>query len=419
MLEIEKTPSDSAISFSSPWRRCPNPFSGNRRVRSIYRYQMSLYVGRLPSHIRPVELIRVFRKFGHCDLRLKDGYGFVIYEVIADAERALRTLRGKNICGEQISLNWSNRQPNSYKRSVRPKRIYEPYRGRKEEEHEVGIKGCQDGRDFARSDPNIPAYNHGRDQGNVHDKEKGHASEVIDDVGRERDMSLREGVIDEGDTSESNPVENDRWGEPANDDALTGNGVVNNSEFDRYEPYHGYNRRDEEENSHMSNSYSSPDHESQRKGKREQSSLDKLKPQPTCYNCGQIGHIKRYCPEGDARREKFSKFSNRRDEINFRDRGDGKRKMLRTNSCGRRDASRGPFIFRHHERVRKESHSGNPRRLIRRTESNTERRERSQQSKLREKSHAKKRSKEEPGTRKKVPKKGEEGDPYHLLQILL
>nr|CAD1836784.1 unnamed protein product [Ananas comosus var. bracteatus] len=152
--------------------------------------QMSLHIGRLSSHARRGDLERAFRRFGRCSVQLKDGYGFVIYEVTANAERALRALRGKIICGEQISLNWSNRQPQPFQRFTKGSRFNEPYQGK----------------DFS-------TYNHEVNHtGNAPDKE---ANEINDDMKDSKDNkseSLKGMMVDEDGAVEPNPLENDRWG---------------------------------------------------------------------------------------------------------------------------------------------------------------------------------------------------------------
>ncbi|KAK4371800.1 hypothetical protein RND71_007184 [Anisodus tanguticus] len=56
---------------------------------------MSLHLGNLSSCVHRDELERVFRRFGHCNVRVKDKFGFVVYDYPRDDEKALKTLRGK------------------------------------------------------------------------------------------------------------------------------------------------------------------------------------------------------------------------------------------------------------------------------------------------------------------------------------
>ncbi|XP_010912347.1 uncharacterized protein [Elaeis guineensis] len=387
---------------------------------------MSLYVGHLSPHVRREELEQVFRRFGRCSVQLKDGYGFAVYEVTANAERALRALRGKKICGEQISLNWSNKQPRPLQRPVRSTRFYEPHRGRNftEGNGRGGIVGSQDRRDFSTGAAHVTMYNHGGHQlDNAPNKEVGHMHEDINDFRGDKGVNLKERVMDEGTTNDLNPIENDRWGESGND-TLTGNGIENGDEFDRYEPYHGYNRSNENENNQMVSSYGSPNRgSSQEKRQRERSvdddserNLDKSKPQLTCYNCGLVGHIMRNCPQGDARREKFGKFNHRRDEINFRYKGERRPKQFRPSSWGRPDASRDPLISRHHMQVRKEPHSVKARRVSRTSETSPEIREK-QCSKLRGDSREKKRSKLEHEAPRKAVRSRRRRRRYHTSSL--
>ncbi|XP_020112268.1 serine/arginine-rich splicing factor 4-like [Ananas comosus] len=269
---------------------------------------MSLHIGRLSSHARRGDLERAFRRFGRCSVQLKDGYGFVIYEVIANAERALRALRGKIICGEQISLNWSNRQPQPFQRFTKGSRFNEPYQGK----------------DFS-------TYNHEVNHtGNAPDKE---ANEINDDMKDSKDNkseSLKGMMVDEDGAVEPNPLENDRWGE-------------NGNESDRYEPYHGYERRDENENENFlkGSSYESPNRGNSQKNRRGKRPIeyfdakpDSSKPQLICYNCGLVGHIKRNCQQIKARHKEF-KFNHRGYEMNLRDRRKVMLKRFRPNSWER------------------------------------------------------------------------------------
>ena len=94
---------------------------------------MSLYIGHLSSRTRRDELEHVFRRFGRCNVKLKDGYGFVVYDYPLNAEKALRALQGRNICGKPLTLTWSNKQPRPFKKFARVDRSYdqEPFRDRR------------------------------------------------------------------------------------------------------------------------------------------------------------------------------------------------------------------------------------------------------------------------------------------------
>ncbi|KAE9619574.1 putative RNA recognition motif domain-containing protein [Lupinus albus] len=75
-------------------------------------WQMSLFIGKLSKHTRRDELECVFRMFGHCNVQLKNGgYGFAVFDFPADAAKALRELKGENICGNRLNLTWSSKQP--------------------------------------------------------------------------------------------------------------------------------------------------------------------------------------------------------------------------------------------------------------------------------------------------------------------
>ncbi|CAL9206281.1 unnamed protein product [Musa hybrid cultivar] len=210
--------------------------------------EMSLYVGHLSSHIRQEELERVFRRFGWCNVQLKDGYGFVVYQAPPDAERALRSLRGKPICGEQITINWSNRQPRPVQRLARTTRFNEPLKRRnfREENEEVGIRGSNARRGFYARTFHSSMYNRERQTlDDALDKKRGRTTDDITDI--EGDKGVNLGMTNEGGMRALDQVENDRWGEPSID-TLNSNGIDNGDEFDRYEPYHGYDKRDENEN---------------------------------------------------------------------------------------------------------------------------------------------------------------------------
>ncbi|KAJ8565261.1 hypothetical protein K7X08_007837 [Anisodus acutangulus] len=86
---------------------------------------MSLHLGNLSSCVHRDELERVFRRFGHCNVRVKDKFGFVVYDYPRDDEKALKTLRGKYICGEPIHLSWSNRQPRPLQKYARVVKSFE------------------------------------------------------------------------------------------------------------------------------------------------------------------------------------------------------------------------------------------------------------------------------------------------------
>ncbi|KAK9290263.1 hypothetical protein L1049_008430 [Liquidambar formosana] len=345
---------------------------------------MSLFLGNLSSHIRRDELDHVFKRFGRCNVQLKDGYGFVVYDFPPNAEKALRALRGKNICGEPITLTWSNKQPRPFQRFVRGRRSYEVRHGRtsaRGKDYANRKFGSNGRRDFRMGIKQPDSDGRGLNSTDILDEEVSYHHDNIKDYAGERHHN-KEDLPDEGGSIEPNLMDSDRWGQQVGDPS-NNNGVENGMEFDRYEPYHGYDKRDEDENNQVTYSGGSPIlGDSQEKTGKEQiggatlKHTDSPKLQQKCYLCGELGHKMRNCPQENAyRRKKFTRFDPRQDdEINHRGRGEGELKRLgsKSKSRGRPLLGRENILMRRHRNDSRQSGLGKHRRLIRRGSSHVE-----------------------------------------------
>ncbi|XP_027365262.1 serine/arginine-rich splicing factor 4-like [Abrus precatorius] len=270
---------------------------------------MSLYIGNLSEHSRRDELERVFRRFGHCNVQLKrDGYGFVVFDFPPDAEKALRALKGRNICGEPLTITWSNKQPNvQFSRFARGGRrnANELHRGRNSDRvgfarRKVGFNGWQNHKMGGGKSIEMP----GEERGYQQDDSK-------DYVGKEKDYGGD--FPDEGGGVVPDLEDNGRWGEPVHDPSVDdGNG--NAIEFDRYEPYQGRDRKHDNEDYHVGYSGGSPGANSQENvgrvqiGKDASNRPNDSKFQQTCYRCGEPGHKMRNCPKEHSSQRKYHRF---------------------------------------------------------------------------------------------------------------
>lgn len=324
-------------------------FPVHEKVILVYFLQMSLFLGNLSSHTRRDELEHAFQRFGRCNIRVKDGYGFVVYDFPPNAEKALRTLRGKDICGEPITLTWSNKQPRLFHRFSRGAKPYKVPRGRisaRRAVHASPKLGTNDRLGYRMG--NTQPHSAGRrlDSVDILDED------ASDHYGGEIHTNIKDDLPDEGKIVESNMLDDERWGEQAAD-LSNENGIGNELEFDRYEPSHSYDRRDEDDNHQVIHSDGSPilrdpqeDTEREQIGVATVDRLDSVKRQGTCYLCGKSGHKMRNCPQKDVfRRNKFSRFDSRQDDdINYRSRGKkeleeigfGSRKLLRKSNISTR-----------------------------------------------------------------------------------
>ncbi|XP_016184720.1 serine/arginine-rich splicing factor 4 [Arachis ipaensis] len=274
---------------------------------------MSLYIGNMSEHTRKDELEHVFRRFGHCNVQLKrEGYGFVVFDFPPNATKALRALKGRNICGEPLTLTWSNKQPaGSFQRFPRGGgKIYEPRRGRNSERigharRKMGSDGWRDqemGNDGRAESVGVPGEERGY-----------HQDDFKDYVREERDY--REEFRDDGSGVVPALEENGRWGEPIQDTSA-GNGNENALEFDRYEPYHGYDMKHDD--NHIGYRGSSPRATSLenmarvRIGEETVNRPKDSKFRQTCYRCGEPGHKMRDCPKQHSSRRKYERLDGRR-----------------------------------------------------------------------------------------------------------
>lgn len=62
-----------------------------------------VYIGRLSHRARERDVERFFKGFGKIvEVDLKNGYGFVEFEDMRDAEDAVYEMNGRDLCGERV-----------------------------------------------------------------------------------------------------------------------------------------------------------------------------------------------------------------------------------------------------------------------------------------------------------------------------
>ncbi|KAG7958313.1 hypothetical protein I3843_10G014800 [Carya illinoinensis] len=306
---------------------------------------MSLYIGNLSSETRRDELENVFRRFGRCSVQLKeDGYGFVVFDFRLDAEKALRALRGRNICGEALTLTWSNKQPRPFRRFGRAARSHESQHRRN------AARG-----DYASGESGPNGWREkklGIGQ-QVTDGRRHNSADMLDDeTGYHQDNAKNieeecKSLHNEGGSVMANQVDSDRWDgqafDPSNDD-----GVENGIGLDQYEPYYGYDRKGEGENPKIEYVGGSPVLRSYRDNlEKEQIGAAALnytndsKPRQTCYNCGGFGHKMRNCPKERASGRKSTRLDRRQDDdVNKSGRGKVELDRFASKSRGKLHSSR-------------------------------------------------------------------------------
>ncbi|KAI4370157.1 hypothetical protein MLD38_018533 [Melastoma candidum] len=215
---------------------------------------MSLYIGNLPSHISQEDLEYVFRKFGRCRIQMKDGFGFAVYEFRGNAERALRELRGRNICGEAVTLTWSNKQPRPYQSFGRGTTGHDSRRGSYVYRGTFGRRGYN----LSHRDSRPRFYRFESDGGDGHYSADVFNEEKVvrrsEDIGSSsRDVSCHSVEDIVVGRNSIDPADSGRWGVPAQMlPELNGPAPGDGVDFDRYKPYRSYEENNDDE-SHQIN----------------------------------------------------------------------------------------------------------------------------------------------------------------------
>ncbi|KZV28420.1 Splicing factor, arginine/serine-rich [Dorcoceras hygrometricum] len=251
---------------------------------------MSLHLGNISPHIRRDELERVFRRFGKCTIRVVDKYGFVVFDYPASAEKALKSLRGKRICGEAITISWSKRQPRVWPGHPRGGKFYEPPVRRHLVNKSVDQRlepNNQEGNkmDYEQED----GQSKNVDSSYLADELHGYHPDDLKGYAGEKDHAFSNDNLDVG--VGKNHLDVDSWREQVVDV----NGFENAMEFDRYEPRESDDEKDQGEYDHASPSDGSPAarKSNERLGTEKNG---KSKFQKTCYTCGEVGHKMNVCP---------------------------------------------------------------------------------------------------------------------------
>ncbi|XP_050382362.1 uncharacterized protein LOC126799243 [Argentina anserina] len=313
---------------------------------------MSLFIGNLSARSRGDDLQRVFRKFGQCTLNLKDRFGFVVYRFPQDAEKALRALQGRYICGESLALTWSNKQPIPLQGRQRVVRSYKLH-GRHSARGRNFAGRRMSSNDFGDYRPVIKQPDTDGEKLNpVLNRGKGDHKNSTNE-----DHDLRDGLLVDGVTHVAKLVD-------------TGNQIDNEVEFDRYEPCQSHEGEDQHGNHQMG--YSGSDfipqipQENARTAKASDTTLNRfndLKSRNGCFSCGDLGHKIRVCPRNFSSGRKPTGFEHRQgDAIGKRSRFQPEQERFRSRSsetqCLNKDNASG------HRKSKRTSDSGKSRRLI-------------------------------------------------------
>ncbi|KAL9238875.1 hypothetical protein vseg_013246 [Gypsophila vaccaria] len=267
---------------------------------------MSLHLANISPRIRKDELERVFMRFGRCSVQLRDGYGFAVYDFRGDAEKALRSLNGKNICGELIKLSWSKMQPKTQQRFVRASRTDDVQHGRNSHRSVIDIR-----RNFSRS---REAYS-ARDKYHDNDRGKHKSTAERHDRGNDsRDSGVkpynrRLGISEEG-------VDYDRQKEQ-HDNLENGNELDGQTKFDRYEPDHGDDKGEEYENNASGYIAGSSYRDASQVNYTRVHHRNNLRSRQGCFKCGNAGHKMRDCPLEDGSQRKSSYHPDHRLELDY------------------------------------------------------------------------------------------------------
>ncbi|KAJ7971630.1 Serine/arginine-rich splicing factor like [Quillaja saponaria] len=278
------------------------PVEASLSRASQYRILMSLYIGNLSTRTRIDELEHAFLRFGRCNVHLKkDGYGFVVYDFPPNADKALRALQGRSVCGEPLTLTWSNKQPRRFQGlsrgrnseiigSARKKVNYNGWRNDR-----MGIRQRESG---DRRGKSVVMQN---------DEIEYDQNDFKDHVGEER-QDYREGLPDEGGRAAPNLVDTGRWGEQVCDPL-----VEHATELDSYKSYHGYVRKDGDENHHSAPQSSQNNLGRAHIGDAALNKHNDLKAQKSCYRCGDPGHKMRNCPKESTSQRMSNRLHSRLD----------------------------------------------------------------------------------------------------------
>lgn len=332
---------------------------------------MSLHLGNLSTRISRNELERVFRRFGRCNVQVKDKFGFVVYDFTADAEKALKTLRGKNICGEAITLSWSSRQPRPLESNRRIGRTHESQSERRRAGEGYGDQklGSGDRRNYRITDKQMDVGDKRQKSVDL-GKEASYCKDNVK-VYNGKEHVVGNSLHFEGSTAEPMPLdhESEQVGKPINNAGLA---------FERYDPNHAENKKnDKDDLHHVTLSGASPTMTKSKEQKGAEQTSDKAlkhpdnaKSLPTCYKCGKLGHKKLNCPTGEVSNRKVLSRNNRRHDDNNYYRGKGEDELRRQRFISENvlQRSRSSVAVRKHRNERKESSYGKHR-TVRRDES--------------------------------------------------
>jgi hypothetical protein len=276
---------------------------------------MSLHIGGLSSDVQEQDLQHVFQKFGPCTVRrMQDRYGFAVFDASGDAARALRKLNRTFVCGRRITVNWSKHQPNhsrSFRRSSRQigssngrasrdgvdnLRLREPADQKNDStSHGISLNPV----DGVEEKNNHMSHDKSHNPDDIVEKNSDEIAEGMKEAGESIgedpvEMKMDDGgtsdaretngedpvemKMDDGGTSGANAIQHDRWGETG-----IGNHGGDDDDFDRFEPYHGYRKREEKKKivkaDHRRNSEKWQKHPAERFDQNH----GKSRALPTCY----------------------------------------------------------------------------------------------------------------------------------------